>query len=206
MFDRSIQQLTQKPLSFIGKFLLKVFNPNQITFIGFFFGIMMCFFIFIQSYFLAILFLLLNRFCDGLDGVMARQTSPTPLGAYLDIILDFVIYAAFILVFSLQNEGNLLTGAFLLFTYICTGTTFLTQAIIQPQLDFSQQQDQNQKEIPKSFIYASGLIEGSETILFMVLCLLLPKAFPMIGFLFGILCLITAIARVIIFYQKYKFK
>ena len=83
MFDRSIQQLTQKPLSFIGKFLLKVFNPNQITFIGFFFGIMMCFFIFIQSYFLAILFLLLNRFCDGLDGVMARQTSPPPRGAYI---------------------------------------------------------------------------------------------------------------------------
>ena len=98
MFDRSIQQLTQKPLSFIGKLLLKVFNPNQITFIGFFFGIMMCFFIFMQNYYFAILFLFLNRFCDGLDGVMARQTSPTPLGAYLDIILDFVIYAAFILV------------------------------------------------------------------------------------------------------------
>ena len=112
MFDRSIQQLTQKPLSFIGKLLLKVFNPNQITFIGFFFGIMMCFFIFMQNYYFAILFLFLNRFCDGLDGVMARQTSPTPLGAYLDIILDFVIYAAFFLVFSLQNEANLLTGVF----------------------------------------------------------------------------------------------
>ncbi len=99
----------------------------------------MCFLIFIHSYFLAILFLFLNRLCDGLDGVMARQTSPSPLGAYLDIILDFIIYAAFVLVFSLQNEINLLAGVFLLFSYICTGTTFLTQAIIQPQLDYSQQ-------------------------------------------------------------------
>ena len=206
MFDRSIQQQTQKPLSYIAKFLLKIFSPNQITFIGFCFGIIMCFFIFLQNYYLAILFLFLNRFCDGLDGIMARQTSPTPLGAYLDIILDFLIYAAFVLVFSLQNEANLLTGVFLLFTYICTGTTFLTQAIVQPQLDISQQHTENQEEIPKSFIYASGLIEGSETILFMVLCLFFPKAFPIIGFLFGILCLITAIARVIIFYQKYKFK
>ena len=207
MFDRSIQRLTQKPLSFLGKFLLKIFKPNQITIIGFFFGIVMCFLIFIHSYLLAILFLFINRLCDGLDGVMARQTSPSPLGAYLDIILDFIIYAAFVLVFSLQNEINLLTGVFLLFSYICTGTTFLTQAIIQPQLDYSQQDHDDVKdEIPKSFIYASGLIEGSETIFFMFICLILPKAFPILGFLFGMLCLITAIARVIIFYKKYKVK
>jgi phosphatidylglycerophosphate synthase len=167
----------------------------------------MCFLIFIHSYFLAILFLFLNRLCDGLDGVMARQTSPSPLGAYLDIILDFIIYAAFVLVFSLQNEINLLAGVFLLFSYICTGTTFLTQAIIQPQLDYSQRdQDDVKDEIPKSFIYASGLIEGSETIFFMFICLILPKTFPILGFLFGMLCLITAIARVIIFYKKYKIK
>ena len=206
MFDRSIQRLIQKPLSFLGKFLLKILQPNQITFIGFFFGIVMCLLIFIHSYFLAILFLFLNRLCDGLDGVMARQTSPSPLGAYLDIILDFIIYAAFVLVFSLENEINLLTGVFLLFTYICTGTTFLTQAIIQPQLDYSQQQDNVEGEIPKSFIYASGLIEGTETIFFMFLCLIIPKAFPILGFLFSVLCLITAIARVIIFYKKYKIK
>jgi phosphatidylglycerophosphate synthase len=207
MFDRSIQRLTQKPLSILGKFLLKIFKPNQITIIGFFFGIMMCFLIFIHSYLLAILFLFINRLCDGLDGVMARQTSPSPLGAYLDIILDFIIYAAFVLVFSLQNEINLLTGVFLLFSYICTGTTFLTQAIIQPQLDYSQQDHDDVKdEIPKSFIYASGLIEGSETIFFMFICLILPKAFPILGFLFGMLCLMTAIARVIIFYKKYKVK
>jgi len=207
MFDRSIQRLTQKPLSILGKFLLKIFKPNQITIIGFFFGIVMCFLIFIHSYFLAILFLFLNRLCDGLDGVMARQTSPSPLGAYLDIILDFIIYAAFVLAFSLQNEINLLAGVFLLFSYICTGTTFLTQAIIQPQLDYSQRnQDGIKDEIPKSFIYASGLIEGSETIFFMFICLILPKAFPILGFLFGILCLITAMARVIIFYKKYRVK
>jgi phosphatidylglycerophosphate synthase len=207
MFDRSIQRLTQKPLSILGKFLLKIFKPNQITIIGFFFGIVMCFLIFIHSYLLAILFLFINRLCDGLDGVMARQTSPSPLGAYLDIILDFIIYAAFVLVFSLQNEINLLTGVFLLFSYICTGTTFLTQAIIQPQLDYSQQDHDDVKdEIPKSFIYASGLIEGSETIFFMFICLILPKAFPILGFLFGMLCLMTAIARVIIFYKKYKVK
>ena len=206
MFDRSIQRLIQKPLSFLGKFLLKILQPNQITFIGFFFGILMCFLIFIHSYFLAILFLFLNRLCDGLDGVMARQTSPSPLGAYLDIILDFIIYAAFVLVFSLENEINLLTGVFLLFTYICTGTTFLTQAIIQPQLDYSQQQDNVEGEIPKSFIYASGLIEGTETIFFMFLCLIMPKAFPILGFLFSVLCLITAIFKLIIFYKKYKIK
>jgi phosphatidylglycerophosphate synthase len=207
MFDRQIQNFTQKPLQYIAKLFLKFISPNQMTLIGFGFGILMCISIVIDQYLIGILFLFLNRLSDGLDGAMARLTAPTPLGGYLDIVLDFLIYGGFVLVFSLQNEINLLTGVFLLFSYICTGTTFLTQAIIQPQLDYSQQDHDDVKdEIPKSFIYASGLIEGSETIFFMFICLILPKAFPILGFLFGMLCLITAIARVIIFYKKYKVK
>ena len=207
MFDRSIQKLTQKPLSFIAKFLLKFFHPNQISMLGFIFGILMSLSVFFQAYLIATILLFCNRLCDGLDGVMARQISPTLLGAYLDIIFDFVIYAAFIVAFSFHNDSNLIAGIFLLFGYICTGSTFLTQAIVQPQLDQSSfQQDNKDDEIPKSFIYASGLIEGTETIVFMVLCLLFPFAFPFLGILFALLCFLTAFARGFIFYQKYKIK
>jgi phosphatidylglycerophosphate synthase len=204
MFDRHLQKLTQKPLSFFAKILLKYLSANQITIIGFIFGLMMCLFIYIELFFLAIFFLILNRICDGLDGVMARLTVPTYLGAYLDIVLDFIFYSAFILIFGLLDTSNIIITCLLLFSYICTGTTFLAQAIIQPKLDLVQKDESLDIDIPKSFYYSAGLIEGTETVLFMTLCLLFPQLYFFFGLIFTILCLLTALSRILIFYKKNK--
>ncbi len=204
MFDRHLQKLTQKPLSFFAKIILKYLTANQITIIGFIFGLMMCLFIYLELFFLAIFFLILNRICDGLDGVMARLTVPTYMGAYLDIVLDFIFYSAFILIFGLLDTNNIIISCLLLFSYICTGTTFLAQAIIQPKLDLVQKDESIDIDIPKSFYYSAGLIEGTETILFMILCLLFPNLYFFFGFIFTILCLLTALSRIFIFYKRNK--
>ena len=204
MFDRHLQKLTQKPLSFFAKIILKYISANQITIIGFIFGLMMCLFIYLELFFLAIFFLILNRICDGLDGVMARLTVPTYLGAYLDIVLDFIFYSAFILIFGLLDTSNIIITCLLLFSYICTGTTFLAQAIIQPKLDLVQKDESLDIDIPKSFYYSAGLIEGTETILFMILCLLFPNLYFFFGLIFIILCLLTALSRILIFYKRNK--
>ena len=204
MFDRHLQKLTQKPLSFFAKIILKYISANQITIIGFIFGLMMSLFIYLELFFLAIFFLILNRICDGLDGVMARLTVPTYLGAYLDIVLDFIFYSAFILIFGLLDTNNIIISCLLLFSYICTGTTFLAQAIIQPKLDLVQKDESIDIDIPKSFYYSAGLIEGTETILFMILCLLFPNLYFFFGLIFAILCLLTALSRIIIFYRSNK--
>ena len=202
MFDRHIQKFTQKPLSFFAKIILKYLSASQITITGFIFGLMMCLFIFLELFFLAIFFLILNRICDGLDGVMARLTAPTYLGAYLDIVLDFIFYSAFILIFGLIDSSNIVISCLLLFSYICTGTTFLAQAVIQPKLDLIQKDESLDIDIPKSIYYSAGLIEGSETILFMILCLLFPNLYFFFGLTFTILCLITALSRILIFYKR----
>ena len=204
MFDRHLQKLTQKPLSFFAKIILKYISANQITIIGFVFGLMMCLFVYLELFFLAIFFLILNRICDGLDGVMARLTVPTYLGAYLDIVLDFIFYSAFILIFGLLDTNNIIISCLLLFSYICTGTTFLAQAIIQPKLDLVQKDESIDIDIPKSFYYSAGLIEGTETILFMTLCLLFPNLYFFFGLIFSILCLLTALSRILIFYKRNK--
>ena len=204
MFDRHLQKLTQKPLSFFAKIILKYISANQITIIGFVFGLMMCLFIYLELFFLAIFFLILNRICDGLDGVMARLTVPTYLGAYLDIVLDFIFYSAFILIFGLLDTNNIIISCLLLFSYICTGTTFLAQAIIQPKLDLVQKDESIDIDIPKSFYYSAGLIEGTETILFMILCLLFPNLYFFFGLIFAFLCLLTALSRIFIFYKRNK--
>ncbi len=202
MFDRHLQKFTQKPLALLGKILLKKLSPNHVSLIGFLFGILTCICITFKLFTFALFFLILNRICDGLDGVMARMTSPTHLGSYLDIVFDFIIYSGFVLVFGFYDNSNLLISSILLFSYICTGTTFLTQAIIQPKIDKFQNDKSFDDEISKGFLYTAGLIEGTETILFMLLCLLFPNLFMLFGIIFSFLCLLTATSRIIIFYKK----
>jgi phosphatidylglycerophosphate synthase len=198
MFDRQIQKYTQKPLQYIAKLFLKFISPNHMTLIGFSFGVLMCLSIIIDQYLMAIIFLFLNRLSDGLDGTMARLQNPTPLGGYLDIVLDFLIYGGFVLSFGITEQNNTLLSMVLLFCYIGTGSTFLAKAAILPTLT---KQNLNE-EIPKSFHYAVGLVEGTETIVFMVLCLLFPNLFIYFSFIFIILCLITIVFRIIVCYKE----
>ena len=198
MFDRQIQKYTQKPLQYIAKLFLKFISPNHMTLIGFSFGLLMCLSIIIDQYLMAIIFLFLNRLADGLDGTMARLQNPTPLGGYLDIVLDFLIYGGFVLSFGITEQNNTLLSMVLLFCYIGTGSTFLANAAILPSLT---KQNLNE-EIPKSFHYAVGLIEGTETIVFMVLCLLFPNLYIYFSFIFIILCLITIVFRIIVCYKE----
>ena len=198
MFDRQIQKYTQKPLRYIAKLFLKFISPNHMTLIGFSFGVLMCLFIIVDQYLMAIIFLFLNRLSDGLDGTMARLQTPTPLGGYLDIVLDFLIYGGFVLSFGITEQNNTLLSMVLLFSYIGTGSTFLAKAAILPSLT---KQNLNE-EIPKSFHYAVGLVEGTETIVFIVLCLLFPNMFIYFSFIFIILCLITIVFRIIVCYKE----
>ena len=196
MFDRQIQKYTQRPLQYIAKLFLKFISPNHMTLIGFSFGILMCLTIIIDQYLIAIIFLFLNRLSDGLDGVMARLQTPTPLGGYLDIVLDFLIYGGFVLSFGITEQNNTFLSMILLFCYVGTGSTFLAKAAILPSLT---NQNLNEK-IPKGFHYAVGLVEGTETIIFMFMCLLFPSLFIYLASIFILLCLITIIFRIIVFY------
>ena len=203
MFDHQIQKFSQKPLTVIAKIIINFVKPNQMTILGFIFGLLMCVLVFFQFYLIALIFLILNRLCDGLDGTMARLTIPTPLGGYLDIVFDFTIYSGFVLAFGLSNNNYTIISMVLLFLYIGTGTTFLAKAALQTQLDKISESFELNEELPKSFYYSTGLIEGTETIIFMVLCLLMPNLYIFISIIFGILCLITFISRVIVCYKEF---
>jgi phosphatidylglycerophosphate synthase len=203
MFDRRIQKFTQKPLVLIAKIIIKLIKPNHMTILGFILGLLMCVLVFFQFYLTALILLVLNRLCDGLDGTMARLTIPSPLGGYLDIVFDFTIYSGFVLAFGLSNSNYTIISMVLLFLYIGTGTTFLARAAIQTQLDKIPESSDSKKELPKSFYYSSGLIEGTETTIFMILCLLLPNFYIFISIIFGVLCLITFVSRIVVCYKEF---
>ncbi len=203
MFDHQIQKFTRKPLIITSKIFLKIIKPNHMTILGFIFGLFMCVFVFFQFYISALILLILNRLCDGLDGTMARLTIPTPLGGYLDIVFDFTIYSGFVLAFGLSDSNYTFMSMILLFLYIGTGTTFLARAALQTQLDKVPHSSELNQELPKSFYYSSGLIEGTETTIFMILCLLLPNFYIFISIIFGILCIITFVSRIVVCYKEF---
>ena len=140
---------------------------------------------------LALLGLVLNRLADGLDGAVARLTRPTDLGAYLDIALDFVFYAAFPLGFVLADPvANALPGAALLASFILSGTSFLAFSIIAERRGLSA------LEYPsKGIYYLGGLTEGAETIAFFAAICLFPQAFPVLALIFAVAATITGLTR-----------
>lgn len=68
-----------------------------------------------QQYWLALLLIVVNRICDGLDGALARRQGLTDAGGFLDISLDFLFYSLVPFGFVLANpEHNAVAGAFLI--------------------------------------------------------------------------------------------
>jgi len=140
---------------------------------------------------LALLGLALNRLADGLDGAVARATGPTDRGAFLDIALDFVFYAAFPLGFVLADpSANAVAGAVLITSFVLSGTSFLAFAVVAAKRGL-------QAHIfpMKGIYYLGGLTEGFETIVIFALFCLIPEAFPVLACTFAAAATVTGVTR-----------
>ncbi|HBD90224.1 MAG TPA: CDP-alcohol phosphatidyltransferase family protein [Gemmobacter sp.] len=140
---------------------------------------------------MALLPLALSRLADGLDGAVARVRGKTDFGGYLDITCDFLFYGAIPLAFVLRDSGNGAAGAFLLCSFYVNGASFLGYAILAEKRGM-----QTSGRGEKSLYFTSGLLEGTETILFFVAICLWTGHFAPLAWGFGALCFVTALARV----------
>ena len=193
MLDRKFNLFFRPFLSKFATLLLKYqFSPNQITLFSFTLGIICFIFLSFGMIYTALLFFLLNRFFDGLDGTLARLTKPSDLGGFYDIISDFFIYALLPLGFILFDNDNFLSMSLLLTSFIGTCSTFLTTAWI-----FEKNKIQIDQLSKKSFYYSEGLIEGTETIFLFFLMFIFYEVASLIAWIFAVLCFITALLRVI---------
>ena len=193
MIDAKLNIFLRPYLRFLAKIIIKLnISANIITFLGFFLGLC-CFYSIINFYFMgAFLFLVLNRFCDGLDGAVARLLGPTDIGAFYDITLDFIFYSLFPIAFIFVDIKNAYAICFLLLSFVSTQTTFLASAWIIEKNKILVSTKQK-----KSFFYIGGITEGFETIICFILMLLFYESLELIVYIFGILCWTTSISRLI---------
>jgi phosphatidylglycerophosphate synthase len=167
-------------------------KANWITLLGFVIGMMVLPALYFGNTSLALIFVVINRVMDGLDGAVARVQGPTDLGGYLDITLDFIFYSAVIFGFALMNPvDNALAASFLIFSFMGTGSSFLAFAIMAEKRKIERLEYGR-----KSLYFLGGLAEGTETIVFLILICLFPSYFAIMAYFFGVICWITTATRI----------
>jgi phosphatidylglycerophosphate synthase len=201
MLDARLRHLIDPPLDRLAAALEgSGIGANAVTALGLAIGLLAVVALAGQAFVAALALILVNRVCDGLDGALARRKEPTDLGGFLDITFDFIFYAAIPFGFALADPAsNGLAAAFLIFSFVGTGSSFLAFAVMAAKRGLS-----TELRGRKSIYYLGGLTEGSETIAAFVLACLLPAHFPLIALVFGLLCWITTAMRVALAWQTLR--
>jgi phosphatidylglycerophosphate synthase len=180
------------PLNWTAKRLAAVgLGANAVTVFGFLVGVGGCVAIGFGLYSLALALIAVNRIADGLDGAIARRTGSSDVGGFLDIVLDTVFYSGVPFAFAVARPEFALPAAFLIYSFVGTGGSFLAFAVIAGKRKLD-----TRRSGKKSFFYSAGLMEGTETVLFLVLACLLPDDFPVLAWAFGGLCWLTTALRI----------
>lgn len=197
MLDGPLRKLVDPPLDALGGRLAhRGVTADAITWSGFIVGCGACALLALQSYGWALALILLNRLADGLDGAVARHRRPTDLGGYLDIVLDFLFYSGVVFFFAVGRPEEALPAAFLIFSFVGTGTSFLAFAVLAAKRGIT-----TAARGSKSIYYLGGLTEGTETIALFVAICLFPGLFAWFAWGFGALCWLTTAVRI---YQAAK--
>lgn len=193
MLDAAARRLIDPPLGRLGRRLGGMgVGADAVSVAGFALGLLAAAAVALGAPTLGLALFLLNRIADGLDGAIARHTGLTDRGGFLDIVFDFIVYAAMVCGFALLDPAaNALAAAWLLCAFMGTGSSFLAFAIMAGRRGLV-----TEARGKKSLYYLGGLTEGSETIAFLALACLLPAAFPILAWVFSAMCWLTTGARI----------
>lgn len=200
MLDARLRKLIDPPLDLLGRRVAHLgITANSVTWAGFFIGCGAWAMLALQSYGWALGLILMNRFADGLDGAVARHGRISDLGGYLDIVLDFLFYSGVVFFFAVGRPEEALPAAFLIFSFVGTGASFLAFAALAAKRGIT-----TAARGSKSIYYLGGLTEGSETIaLFIAMCLF-PGAFAWFAWIFGALCWLTTAVRIFMAMETFR--
>ena len=198
MFDKSLRKTIDPYLNKLANQLGTIgVKPNHISIYGFIIGIVGCMAIGMQSYMFGLFLILLNRLCDGIDGAVARynQTkgeTPNAYGAYLDTVLEMLIFGAFVFLFVLGQPHHATAGVFIMFSFLGLFATSLGKYVV------------GNTTSDRPFYHPVNLIQGGEIIVFIILACFNPDAFSAIAVLFGVCCWFTIISRIWFSYRDSK--
>jgi phosphatidylglycerophosphate synthase len=194
MLDRYVIRLFKPALEGAATVLHKAgVRADQVTLIGFAVGIAAALGIAFHHPIVGLVLMLISRLGDGLDGPLARLTSPTDRGGFLDITLDFLFYASIPLAFAFADPANnALAASVLLAAFMGTATSFLAFATLAAQRGMKSAVYPN-----KGIYYLGGLTEATETLVCFSLMCVWPAQFALFAWVFAGLCVLTIVTRLV---------
>lgn len=194
MFDRAANAALTPLLQAGARRLVRLrVSADAVSVVGFALGIGAATAIAFEAYLAGLALILLSRLADGLDGAVARLTQATDRGAFLDITLDFLFYAAVPLGFAFADPPtHALPAAVLLAAFIGTGSSFLAYAVLAERRGLPA----SVAYPHKGLYYLGGLTEAGETLACFALMCLWPQHFALFAYGFALLCALTTAGRI----------
>lgn len=214
MFDTTLRRVKDR----VGKPLagrMKRVSPNTVSLAAFGAGILTAILAARGMYLWALTFWLISRALDGLDGLLARMHDrQSDFGGYLDILLDFVVYAAVPIgiVLSIPSLERYLALAFMLAAFYVNGASWMYLAAILEKRSTpiaGMPPHPGEREAPQasrdpaappgmtSVIMPSGLVGATETILAYCAFLLWANQAAILFTIFGALVVFTTLQRLV---------
>lgn len=164
----------------------------------------------LQIYWLAVLMLLINRFCDGLDGIVARLHAAknngimSPFGTFADTLTDIFLYGGIVFAFTLAGpsgyelvgQGYNLAGVFLLFSWLLSAFASLAFDIEAESKGLEEEHRHK-----NALFFFDGVSSQTEMTIVLFLMCVFPAFFPAIAALYGLICMLTVGSRVLMAYK-----
>ena len=189
------------------KFLFEKITANQLTILGLITGSLSALSVFLSGILIweleliicSAILLIISFFFDVLDGIIARLGQPTVFGGILDIFCDRTV-EIFIIIAIVSTDPLVLVypGLFSLAAIVLCISMFL---LIGGAYKLEEVEDQR-----KVIYYRHGLMERSETLLFLLAITIIYFWRFILLWIFAILVFITAILRLrdaYILFKKY---
>ncbi|MDP1715800.1 MAG: CDP-alcohol phosphatidyltransferase family protein [Anaerolineales bacterium] len=189
MFDSSLRRFKDQVGTPLARRMSRV-SPTLISILGLAMGLFATCAAYKQQYLWALALWVFNRILDGLDGLIARlHQRQSDFGGYVDILTDFVIYAALPigLVVGSPSEQHYLALIFLLAVfYVNTASWMYLAAILEKRAA-------HDSDTQTTIVMPAGIIGGFETIIAYGIFLLVPAHITILFSIFAALVFITTV-------------
>ena len=195
MLDSVTRKMKEIALDPVAGFLQSI-HPNVVTLTSLVPGILAAWFASQNLMGWAIGMWAANRILDGLDGTMARlHNQQSDFGGYLDILIDFVVYAIVPIgiVLGRPEQFNWVALAFLLAAYYVNSASWMYLSSILEKRGAGA----NRSAELTTVTMPIGLIEGTETVIAYFLFLLFPNQAAYLFICFALLVMVTVGQRLL---------
>lgn len=196
MFDRYLRGVKDHWLAPIAKMLGPRIPPEAVTWAAFGAGIGSAGAALAGAMEAGLILWIANRLLDGLDGTQARvHGRESHFGAYLDTVLDFVVYAAIPIAFAARHHtqttafaGMLLVASF----YVNAASWMYLAAILEQRHEGAAARGES-----TAVTMPPGVIDGAETIGLYVAFFLWPSHQAWLFHAMASLVLVNVVLRLI---------